>query len=1034
MIENTNSNQFTREQPQATTCQQKGMNATQSCDEAAILSKLDPNRQILKCTGCGHQENDQTPIIRHVYKDCHIHKQVFFSQIDPKLGHEERFQRAREIIRGETQKYYTRIAPQKRKADNLNENQQKQKETEKNEEKEVGIPISNPLIEMLKTTNHIRSESNPAPISARKTGQEKVAAQILHSETQESPATIKKTRKLNTQDFSDLVDDTTLLIFKNLDDDYLLKDLDVKKRESLIAMKDYIRSLIKESNENRKKVKEEERNLSVASLIGQVPKELVFLMKHLITSDSHERKRINPLIAMAKRANNGLNDQEKGVFQSHVSSVRKRLCSAIVLSNQVVNAGCCKEFTSLKLIASLAFREQNMTNKGTGALSGIGATHSCNNILDLAQKKAEVIKMDKEKAKNLENLVKKSFGVVVSDNNYFQKSRHTMNKDDDDGVMTISNGMFILKNPSPKLLELEKSHKVFIPIPKQEASQFANEIFSLSEKEKSAWWSCMNEHFQTVKQKRSLFHYKSQAPAKPIVEIDYHMMTSNILSDAGMVNNISNIQFIDKYLQSKFGVNLQSEPRVHVCDQKGNAAIRKAMYGIRPKATPKDSEETTKLLKTKIYSHPFTGDWHLVVNALDACCVFYENFLYEFGVVLNCSTDWSQVTSGNGKFQVAKNTNTAVFHFCMKKLIEFFEKEQKKEIKNAQELYELCETKFVKNATTLQEQENSKSLGLSFLQSKISIEISKILKQNELDDLSANFIKEFCIHAKLEASGHKKQMIDRILEEQKKNTTLPYTFHQFKINNLMNFKVLNLKQVKDYCKICNIQSSGDKDVLIARLDNFMKTFNTKVDVNYQFLFNCYVFIKNFGCIPLFLYRAIRTNDFHLRMAVLKKSVRLFQCGKPLYLNLVCEHLFDFNYLYPKFFRKMMKEIWVVKTDHTKGFLALDEYMECKHNKYLKKVVKVAEKDHITKVSSLANVTKEMVQIFHLLLGIRKSNFSRKSEDMDWSMVERFEGMDQLPGGLHVSSLLEMVKEPETSDYVALMDEVLKKTHPDCFQK
>ena len=127
-------------------------------------------------------------------------------------------------------------------------------------------------------------------------------------------------------------------------------------------------------------------------------------------------------------------------------------------------------------------------------------------------------------------------------------------------------------------------------------------------------------------------------------------------------------------------------------------------------------------------------------------------------------------------------------------------------------------------------------------------------------------------------------------------------------------------------------------------------------------------------------------------------------------------------------------MWVVKTEHTNGFLALDEYMECRHNKYLKKVVKVAQKDHITKVSSLANVTKEMVQIFHSLLGITKSKFSRKSENLNWDLVERFEKMEELPTGLHVSSLCQMVKDPDNSEYQALMDEVLKKTSPDCFQQ
>ena len=87
--------------------------------------------------------------------------------------------------------------------------------------------------------------------------------------------------------------------------------------------------------------------------------------------------------------------------------------------------------------------------------------------------------------------------------------------------------------------------------------------------------------------------------------------------------------------------------------------------------------------------------------------------------------------------------------------------------------------------------------------------------------------------------------------------------------------------------------------------------------------------------------SIRTNNFQLRMATLKNSLRLFMSAvKYLYLNLVVDHLFDWEYLLPPFFKELMQEMWVIKTETTHSFVALDEYVEMKHNIYLKRAVQV----------------------------------------------------------------------------------------------
>ena len=364
-----------------------------------------------------------------------------------------------------------------------------------------------------------------------------------------------------------------------------------------------------------------------------------------------------------------------------------------------------------------------------------------------------------------------------------------------------------------------------------------------------------------------------------------------------------------------------------------------------------------------------------------------------------------------------------------------FQSVEKKQITKIDDLLTLCETKLFNTISLQNDEKQSQELALTFLKSKLCINFTDKLTKNELQKYSAPFLKDFCKKAQIDfGKKPKKEIENLIIEKQKQNTTIPLLFNQFKLDNLLNFELLNLPQIKEYCKACNVQSEGSKDTLTTRLQQFMKTFAVKVDEKTQFLLNCYVYIKHFGCIPVFLFKAIRRNNFDLRMAILKESIKLFQCGKSCYLSLVTEHLFHFQFLYPLFFKELMKEMWVVKTERSHNFLALDEFMEMKHNKYLKKSVKVAEAKHIKKVSKLASVTMEIIGIFKDFLGINKSNSLRKSEDLPWSFVEDLRKIETSPKGLHISSLMEMGKDVTEEELEVIMKGIIDKTSQDYFEK
>ena len=341
---------------------------------------------------------------------------------------------------------------------------------------------------------------------------------------------------------------------------------------------------------------------------------------------------------------------------------------------------------------------------------------------------------------------------------------------------------------------------------------------------------------------------------------------------------------------------------------------------------------------------------------------------------------------------------------------------------------------YVKKNSILDEQQSIQS-ALIFLKSHLSIQVSQNITKEQLEDCSAKFLKQFCIFAKIDAISLNKEKTQlKILSEQTTNKNIPNLFHKFKIDNLTNFDLLNASHIKHYCTICGIQSQGDKDTLIARLNQFMKSFNHRLDADFQFLLNCYVYVKEYACVPIFLYKAIRTNDFDLAIGILKDSVKLFQTGKPLYLTLVRDFLFSYEYLLPPFFKELMEQMWVIKTDTTNGFVALDEYMEMKHNKYLKKAVKVADANVIEKLSDIANVTMKAIDIFCSLLGVRRKKNQRKSEDFDWKYVDKLSKMEVLPKGLHFSSLFEMGKTLGNDAFEKLIADLMPKIKPQIFHQ
>lgn len=974
--------------------------------------------------------------IRHILRDCTYHKGAVYSRITKTGSYTQRLQQCRSMVSDKSTDFFDCCKPAKTNPSMIPvvSNEIKKNIEINPEEKKENL---HPLFDLLQNVEFVSVDSSGNARAPKRLNSEMMNQNIeilgekseneVESEKKKQKKEKKEKEKKSKQTIlseSDLFDADSMEVFKLLDDNLCLSGIPLEKREKIVEIADFLVDSVKESNKRRKETKEN-RKLSLSSLIHQGDPSVQYIIKRLLQTESHIRKRVKPMVKMAKQhLVKPMTAEKQEIFNQHAFSVRKRLCASVVLTNQIINAGCCKESTSLKLIATCAFREAGMTNKEISRLSNIGITHSNNNYLKLFQQKSEFRKILLEKREELREPIKNATFAMISDNKRFEIKKKNLRKPGCSGVDTVSIGIFYLKNPDKELLSLEKK---FSPIPMLSREDFASKTFECSEEESVAMGVCWKEHFDIVKNKKSLLYYLNDNGPQ-VQDIDYQILPSLLGLDVGVENNIRIIKTIDEFFKTELDMEQKDSLSVHVGDQKGHQAITKAMYGNLPE----------NLKDYPISSIPFDGDWHLVVNALDGCNVFYDNFLFDFGCVLDCSNDWSIVSSANGKYKVASNINTIVFHFAIEKLLHHFESLLKKPIESISDLLYICEKDLLGGfaPNDKERMKESETLAKEFLKAKLAVDLSSELSEKQLEECTMPFLKRFMesSHISLNQKSKKADIVASILDFQKKapRTQTAHNFHNFKMENLMNFDILSKPQIQRYCRTCQILAEGSVTELIAGLKRWMSTYSIQIDPKMQFLTNCYVYVRNYGCVPIFLYQAIRTNNWNLRMAVLKGSIRLFQCGKPLYLNLVTDHLFHYQNLYPPFFKELMKKMWVMKTKTTKNYMALDEYMEMKHNLYLKNAVKVAEGEHIKAVSTLAPVSTEMSKLFHSFLGSDEAISSRKSNDLEWDFVKALEDLKIMPTGMHISSSLELGRDVEDEELVELIGDVIGRIKPSCF--
>jgi len=298
------------------------------------------------------------------------------------------------------------------------------------------------------------------------------------------------------------------------------------------------------------------------------------------------------------------------------------------------------------------------------------------------------------------------------------------------------------------------------------------------------------------------------------------------------------------------------------------------------------------------------------------------------------------------------------------------------------------------------------------------------LKKFAQDELKIQFDKKKPV---------KQTIIEKIIEKSAGEETRK-AFKEFLFQHFSDHKLLTLQNLRNHASICqNTFSSDDsKEQLSKGINDFKRIYEIQFSSQNQFLFNCFIFCKYFGCVPVFYDKAIRTKNWNLRWATLKNSFKMFN-NKPKYKKLISEHIFIFKYLYPKFYKRLIKRMWALKCETTEDFVACDEYLEMIDNKSLKKQVKVAKESEIKAVSTISTVSRDSVRTMEKILG-RGGQEVRNSEKMLFSNVLLLEKKldNWKPAGVSPHSLYKYFK-PLDGNYIqSLVENITTKLSPKFF--
>ena len=462
-------------------------------------------------------------------------------------------------------------------------------------------------------------------------------------------------------------------LYQLMDQDYLLSD---STREEFELYERFCENITMKIKNFGKKRKEEEKpkEITLDTVIREIPKCVIYVILKMTRSENHIKKHVKPFINLQElykgRKPHGIDRIE---IENHKKSLKKKLCSAVVLGNMFVNSADSSNPTTLKTLSTIALREQNLNCEGISSMSGIGYSKSSRNFLKLLKESELINNMVKTKWEKITPSIRSGAILFLGDNLYFQKKKFNVGpKTEKKGISTTTNALIGLLNPGDDILKCAKD------IPKIDKDDIDINAFKCNQKQIEAWSNAFEDCFKIIQTKReNIDEFKSEMK-KDCNEIVHITMQSRMGGDGGKDNNLQNQRYIEKQIKEKTSIDINKKNRLYIADEKGTSAI---------------SSLTFKQTTPEIEVLPFPGDFHILVNAHDACTEFYENFLYPLGCHINVTTEWKTITSGNHKLPAAKKVVKYVFYLSLKELISFFQN-RKMEIGSCGELFDATQKYF----------------------------------------------------------------------------------------------------------------------------------------------------------------------------------------------------------------------------------------------------------------------------------------------------------------------------------------------------
>jgi len=188
-------------------------------------------------------------------------------------------------------------------------------------------------------------------------------------------------------------------------------------------------------------------------------------------------------------------------------------------------------------------------------------------------------------------------------------------------------------------------------------------------------------------------------------------------------------------------------------------------------------------------------------------------------------------------------------------------------------------------------------------------------------------------------------------------------------------KCVEKSQLSNLCTKVGANSCGRKQELWVRAREALIAERISKNKDSVTMLQMYAFIKVFASNCLFFMQSIRTNDFDLRLGILKKSLKLFKEAGADYYTLVFNHLLDFHYFFTPAQQQFMREVCFIKCKTKNSYKTLDEIIE-NTNLDLKNSVHKVTTSVIKEVSSFLSVQRELEGVFKKIFGDHSHAFGR----------------------------------------------------------